>query len=45
MSKAAAPCTSSTSAGDALVRAIERGDGDALARAMHNGKVKLRPKE
>jgi excisionase family DNA binding protein len=34
-----------TSTGDALVRAIERGDGDALAKAMNNGKVKLRSKE
>jgi excisionase family DNA binding protein len=34
-----------TSTDDALARAIERGDGDALAKAMNNGKVKLRSKE
>jgi excisionase family DNA binding protein len=34
-----------TSTDDALVRALERGDGDALAKAMNNGKVKLRSKE
>jgi excisionase family DNA binding protein len=34
-----------TSTDDALARALERGDGDALARAMNNGKVKLRAKE
>jgi excisionase family DNA binding protein len=34
-----------TSENDALARALERGDGEALAKAMNNGKVKLRPKE
>ena len=33
-----------TSTDDALARALERGDGEALVRAMNNGKVKLRPK-
>jgi hypothetical protein len=28
-----------------LARAIERGDGEALAKAMNNGKVKLRSGE
>ncbi|MGH7096319.1 MAG: helix-turn-helix domain-containing protein [Stellaceae bacterium] len=34
-----------TSTDDALIRAIERGDGEALAKAMNNGKLKLRPRE
>ncbi|MGH7040072.1 MAG: helix-turn-helix domain-containing protein [Stellaceae bacterium] len=33
-----------TSTDDALIRAIERGDGEALAKAMNNGKLKLRPR-
>ena len=34
-----------TSTDDALVRALERGDADALAKAMNGGKVKLKPKK
>jgi excisionase family DNA binding protein len=34
-----------TSSDDALARALERGDGDALAKAINNGKVKLRSRE
>ena len=34
-----------TSTDDALARALERGDGEALAKAMNNGKVKLRSRE
>jgi excisionase family DNA binding protein len=34
-----------TATDDALACALERGDGEALAKAMNNGKVKLRAKE
>jgi excisionase family DNA binding protein len=34
-----------TSTDDVLARALEHGDGDALAKAINNGKVKLRSRE
>jgi excisionase family DNA binding protein len=33
-----------TSADDALTRAVERGDRDALTKALNKGKVRVRPK-
>ena len=33
-----------TSADDALTRAVERGDRDALTKALNKGKVRIKPK-